>query len=180
MLFGDTLRVRLAGDVSSGQQHLLAAAGIGFDKGYALIGLSQAREAVTGFDKQKLKAQGLLTEAAWGVPAARVLRAFVNARLDKASDRHLSTTVAQDTAVTVQDLLQVIQSGNTTLGFLPAYPAYSPDWMTLSFQFALFAAATAVLFLGPGAASLDAAIFGGGPGGGGPSPMRKAKPIDDD
>ncbi len=73
-----------------------------------------------------------------------------------------------------------IQSGNTTLGFLPAYPAYSPDWMTLSFQFALFAAATAVLFLGPGAASLDAAIFGGGPGGGGPSPMRKAKPIDDD
>lgn len=70
-----------------------------------------------------------------------------------------------------------IQSGNTALGFLPAYPAYSMDWMTLSFQFALFAAATAVLFLGPGAASLDAAIFGGGPA---PAPMRKAKPIDDD
>lgn len=114
VLFGDTLRVRLAGDVSTEQQHLLAAAGIGFDKGYALIGLSQAREAVTGFDKQKLKAQGLLAEAAWSVPAARVLRAFVNARLDKASDRHLATTVAQDTAVTVQDLLQVIRSGNTT------------------------------------------------------------------
>lgn len=113
VLFGDTLRVRLAGDVSSEQQHLLAAAGIGFEKGYALIGLSQAREAVTGFDKQKLKAHGLFTEAAWSAPAARVLRAFVNARLDKASDRHLATTVAQDTAVTVQDLLQVIQSGNT-------------------------------------------------------------------
>lgn len=114
VLFGDTLRVRLAGDVSSEQQHLLAAAGIGFDSGYALIGLSQAREAVTGFDKQKLKAHGLFTEAAWSVPVARVLRAFVNARLDKASDRHLATTVAQDTAVTVQDLLQVIRSGNTT------------------------------------------------------------------
>jgi uncharacterized membrane protein YphA (DoxX/SURF4 family) len=70
-----------------------------------------------------------------------------------------------------------IQSGNTALGFLPAYPAYSMDWMTLSFQFALFAAATAVLFLGPGAASLDAAIFGGGPA---PAPMRKAKSIDED
>lgn len=114
VLFGDTLRVRLAGDVSSEQQHLLAAAGIGFDSGYALIGLSQAREAVTGFDRQKLKAQGLFTEAAWSVPAARLLRAFVNARLDKASDRNLATTVAQDTAVTVQDLLQVIRSGNTT------------------------------------------------------------------
>lgn len=114
LVFGDTLRVRLAGDVSSQQQHLLAAAGIGFDQGYALIGLSQAREAVTGFDRQKLKAQGLLAEAAWSVPAARVLRAFVNARLDKASDRHLATTVTQDTSVTVQELLDVIRSGNTT------------------------------------------------------------------
>lgn len=114
LLFGDTLRVRLAGDVSDHQQHLLAAAGLGFDRGYALIGLSQAREAVTGFENQKLKAHGLLAEAAWSVPAARVLRAFVNARLDKASDRHLATTVAQDTAVTVQDLLRVVRSGNTT------------------------------------------------------------------
>lgn len=112
--FGDTLRIRLAGDVSSQQQHLLAAAGIGLDQGYALIGLSQAREAITGFDQQKLKAHGLFTEAAWSVPAARILRAFVSARLDKASDRHLATDVTQSTAVTAQDLLQVIQSGNTT------------------------------------------------------------------
>ena len=55
VLFGDTLRVRLAGDVSSDQQHLLAAAGMGFDRGYALIGLSQAREAVIGFDHQTLR-----------------------------------------------------------------------------------------------------------------------------
>jgi Putative Ig domain len=95
LVLGDTLRVRLAGDVSSQQQHLLAAAGI-------------------GFDRQRLKAQGLMAEAAWSAPAARVLRAFVNARLDKARDRHLATTVSQDTAVTVQELLDVFQSGNTT------------------------------------------------------------------
>lgn len=112
--FGDTLRVRLAGDVSSHQKHLLAAAGLGFDQGYALIGLSQAREAVTGFDRQTLKAHGLFAEAAWSVPAANILRAYVNARLDKASNRHLDTTVAQDSAVTVQDLLRVIRSGDTT------------------------------------------------------------------
>lgn len=114
LLFGDTLRVRLAGDVSSEQQHLLAAAGIGFDKGYALIGLSQAREAVAGFDRQNLKAHGLFAEAAWSVPAANILRAYVNARLDKASDRHLSTTETQDSAVTVQSLLRVIRKGDTT------------------------------------------------------------------
>jgi hypothetical protein len=114
VLFGDTLRVRLAGDVSSDQQHLLAAAGIGFDKGYALIGLSQAREAVSGFDRETLKASGLLAEAAWSAPAASVLRAFVNARLDKASNRHLATTVTQDSAVTVQSLLRVIRSGDNT------------------------------------------------------------------
>ena len=112
--FGDTLRIRLAGDVSSQQQHLLAAAGIGFDQGYALIGLSQAREAITGFDQQKLKAHGLFTEAAWSVPAARILRAFVSARLDKASDRHLATDVSQSTAVTVQELLDVTQNPNAT------------------------------------------------------------------
>lgn len=114
LLFGDTLRVRLAGDVSSEQQHLLAAAGIGFDKGYALIGLSQAREAVAGFDRQNLKAHGLFAEAAWSVPAANVLRAYVNARLDKAGDRHLSTTETQDSAVTVQSLLRVSRNGDIT------------------------------------------------------------------
>jgi hypothetical protein len=114
VLFGDTLRVRLAGDVSSDQQHLLAAAGMGFDRGYALIGLSQAREAVIGFDHQTLKAQGLFAEAAWSAPAANVLRAFVNARLDKASSHHLATTVTQDSAVTVQELLRVVRSGDNT------------------------------------------------------------------
>lgn len=114
VLFGDTLRVRLAGDVSSDQQHLLAAAGLGFDKGYALIGLAQAREAVSGFDRQNLKARGLFAEAAWSEPAANVLRAYVNARLDKASDHHLATTVSQDSAVTVQELLRVVRSGDTT------------------------------------------------------------------
>jgi hypothetical protein len=108
------LRVRLAGDVSSEQQHLLAAAGVGFDKGYALIGLSQAREAIAGFDRQNLKAHGLFAEAAWSVPAANILRAYVNARLDKASDRQLSTTETQDSAVTVQSLLRVIRNGDNT------------------------------------------------------------------
>lgn len=114
VLFGDTLRVRLAGDVSSDQQHLLAAAGMGFDRGYALIGLSQAREAVIGFDRQTLKARGLFAETAWSAPAANVLRAFVNARLDKARSHHLSTTVTQDSAVTVQELLRVVRSGDST------------------------------------------------------------------
>lgn len=54
-----------------------------------------------------------------------------------------------------------VQSGKTTLGFLPAHPAYGMDWMLLEFQFALFAAALALVFLGPGRASLDHLLLGG-------------------
>lgn len=114
VVFGETLRVRLAGDASKDQQHLLAAAGLGFDKGYALIGLSKAREAIAGYDRQVLQAHGMFVEAALSAPAASILRAYVNARLDKASSRYLATTVTQDSAVTVQDLLQVIRSGDST------------------------------------------------------------------
>lgn len=114
VLFGDTLRVRLAGDASKDQQHLLAAAGLGFDKGYALIGLSKAREAIAGYDRQALQARGMFAEAALSAPAASILRAYVNARVDKASSRHLATTVTQDSSVTVLDLLQVIRSGGST------------------------------------------------------------------
>lgn len=70
-----------------------------------------------------------------------------------------------------------IQVGGATLGFLPAYKAFDPAWMPLMFQFSLFAAASAVLFLGAGPASLDAAIFGG------PAPtvvIKKAKSLDED
>ena len=83
-------------------------------------------------------------------------------------------------AMWLTEIGPAIQTGATTLGFLPDHTPFTGEWMMLSFQFALFAAASAVLFLGPGSASLDAAIFGGGPGGGSTPPMRKAKPIDDD
>lgn len=61
-----------------------------------------------------------------------------------------------------------IQSGNTALGFLPNHGPFDLDpsgnsvWQTLLWQFSLFAAAAAVLFLGPGGLSLDRIIFGGG------------------
>lgn len=80
-------------------------------------------------------------------------------------------------AMWLTEIGPAIQSGKTSLGFLPAYEPFTGEWMMLSFQFALFAAASAVLFLGPGAASLDAAIFGGGPA---TAPVRKGKSIDDD
>lgn len=53
-----------------------------------------------------------------------------------------------------------IQSGHTVLGFLPDYPAFDAEkWKAPMLQFALLMASAALLFLGPGRASLDHAIF---------------------
>ncbi len=52
-----------------------------------------------------------------------------------------------------------IQSGNTMLGFLPAHPTFSPDWIHLFFPFAMLCSGLAILFLGPGRLSLDYALF---------------------
>lgn len=110
---GDTVRVRLAGDISEKQQHALAAAGIRVDKGYALVGLSTAREAILGYDGQTLTANGLVLEGAWSSPAARVLKAYLTGRFDKAADKHLGRTSVQDTAVTVEDLVDTVRTITT-------------------------------------------------------------------
>jgi uncharacterized membrane protein YphA (DoxX/SURF4 family) len=49
-----------------------------------------------------------------------------------------------------------LQSGDTALGFLPAYPAFEiAAWTPLLWQFALFGAGMAIAFSGAGALSLD-------------------------
>lgn len=67
-----------------------------------------------------------------------------------------------------------IQSGDTQLGFLPTHPLYDGAWQTLMIQFSLFGAALALLFLGAGAMSIDAIIFGA------PGERRRRPPREDD
>jgi uncharacterized membrane protein YphA (DoxX/SURF4 family) len=53
-----------------------------------------------------------------------------------------------------------IRSGHAVLGFLPDYPTFDAEkWKTPMLQLALLATAAALLFLGPGRASVDHAIF---------------------
>ncbi len=56
-----------------------------------------------------------------------------------------------------------LQSGKTTLGFLPDYPAFDPAWQTPLLQFILLCAAIALFLAGPGALSLDRLLVGGPP-----------------
>lgn len=68
-----------------------------------------------------------------------------------------------------------IQQGKTVLGFLPDHPLYDGElWTPLLFQFSLFGAALALLFLGAGAMSIDAIIFGA------PGERRRRVPREDD
>ncbi|MEL6739259.1 MAG: DoxX family membrane protein, partial [Planctomycetota bacterium] len=56
-----------------------------------------------------------------------------------------------------------IQSGTTQLGFLPGHAPFDTGaWMALAWQLSLFASGLALIFLGPGQASLDALLFGRG------------------
>lgn len=88
----------------------------------------------------------------------------------------LASTMA--VAMWLTEIGPAIQSGTAQLGFLPGYAMMDPAWQHIMLQFSLFAAAMALVFLGAGAASLDAAIFGG-PSSNSPSP-RPRKPVLDD
>lgn len=58
---------------------------------------------------------------------------------------------------------------NATLGFLPPHATFDSEaWRPFAFQFALFMSSLALLFLGPGRASLDHAV------------LAKPRPEDDD
>ena len=54
-----------------------------------------------------------------------------------------------------------VQKGKTVFGFLPDRPAFDLGWQSLMLQFALFAAAMALAFCGPGRLSLDTALLSG-------------------
>lgn len=68
-----------------------------------------------------------------------------------------------------------VQSGQTTLGFLPQYGRFSLEWMMPLWQFSLFTGALGLFFAGPGAASLDSVIFARPPA---PTPQPKPKPAE--
>lgn len=112
--FGDVFRVRLAGDVTEEARHALAAVGLGFDRGYVLIGASHAREALAGYADKDLSGEGLFAEVALVNPVPGILRAYLNARREQAGSQHLSTTVVESTQVQVQELLQVFRSASAT------------------------------------------------------------------
>lgn len=83
-------------------------------------------------------------------------------------------------AMWLTEIGPAIQAGTAQFGFLPNYGMMDPAWQHLMLQFSLFASAMALFFLGAGAASLDAAIFGG-PGSASHSPPpRPRKPLTDD
>jgi uncharacterized membrane protein YphA (DoxX/SURF4 family) len=64
-------------------------------------------------------------------------------------------------AIWLTEIGPAVQAGETMLGFLPRREIFIPDaWQRLMFQFALLMAALALVFLGPGRASLDHAFFG--------------------
>lgn len=64
-------------------------------------------------------------------------------------------------AIWLSELGPAIQSGNTTLGFLPAYPAWAlQEWQSLLWQLSLLCSALAVMLLGAGALSVDSVVFG--------------------
>lgn len=71
----------------------------------------------------------------------------------------LSISIVMCTAMWLTQIGPAIQSGKTQLGFLPAYPIVDERWATLFLQFALCMSAWALLFLGPGRASLDKLLF---------------------
>ncbi len=77
------------------------------------------------------------------------------------------------TAMWLTQIGPAVRSGATTLGFLPAHPAFdTAAWQPLMLQFALFCSAVALLMLGCGRLGLDTSLF---PRGGGPT-RPKAEP----
>lgn len=66
------------------------------------------------------------------------------------------------TAMWLTQIGPAIQAGNARFGFLPNYPIVDEHWSSLFLQFALMMSALALLFLGPGRASLDNVLFSKG------------------
>lgn len=71
----------------------------------------------------------------------------------------LSISIVMLNALWLTQIGPAIQGGKTTLGFLPAYPIVDERWTPLFLQFSLMMSAWALLFLGPGRASLDNLLF---------------------
>jgi hypothetical protein len=106
-------RLRLAGDVSKEQVHALAAVGVQFQNGYAMVGGSYARELMAEYD-QKLSANSKFLEAGMANPVAGILRAFVKLNQKDAQDKHLDTRAATTQTVTVQDILTIFDTPTAT------------------------------------------------------------------
>jgi uncharacterized membrane protein YphA (DoxX/SURF4 family) len=63
-------------------------------------------------------------------------------------------------AIWLTQIGPAVQAGDAVLGFLPAHDAFdSEKWRPLILHFVLLMSSVALLFLGPGRASLDHAIF---------------------
>ena len=72
----------------------------------------------------------------------------------------LSMAARMFAAIWITQIGPAIQTGDTVLGFLPAHPTFDLEkWRPLAFLFCLLMSSLALLFLGPGRASLDHAIF---------------------
>jgi uncharacterized membrane protein YphA (DoxX/SURF4 family) len=68
-------------------------------------------------------------------------------------------------AIWLTQIGPAIQKGQTLLGFLPDYPVLdAAAWQPFWFRFALALTALALAFLGPGRASVDGLLLGGGEG----------------
>jgi len=70
-------------------------------------------------------------------------------------------------AVVLTEVGPAVQSGAVVLGFIPDRPLFDPAaWTRLFWQLSLLVMGLSVALLGPGALSLDGALFGRGGGGG--------------
>ncbi len=70
-----------------------------------------------------------------------------------------SLTCVMGVAMWLATFGPAIQTDTAMLGFLPSHAAWSYEWKDLFFQLIIFMAALALVFMGPGAAALDRAIF---------------------
>ena len=64
-------------------------------------------------------------------------------------------------AIWLTQIGPAMQSGVTTLGFLPSFPAFDiAAWQPLLWQFILLCASASLFFAGPGGLSMDRAVSG--------------------
>lgn len=117
---------------------------------------------------------------AWAATLTEIIAAalLVIGLFTRLSALGLAFTMA--VAMWLTEIGPAIQAGTAQFGFLPNYSMMDPAWQHLMLQFSLFASAMALFFLGAGAASLDAAIFGGPGSTSHTPPPRPRKPLTDD